>query len=59
MSLREVGVVVVKVTSSCFGDSIGCGGSGGSGGGSTGLGRKASEDRTQSPTEVEIVAAQR
>lgn len=47
VSLTEVSL---GVTSTIFGDS---------GGGSTGLGRKASEERTQSPTEDEIVAAQK
>lgn len=50
VSLTEVWFVSLAVTSTVFGDS---------GGGSTGLGRKASEERTQSPTEDEIVAAQK
>lgn len=54
MSLREAGLVSLRVTSNLFGDS----GGGGGGGGSTGLGRKASEESTQSPTEDEMVAAQ-
>lgn len=55
VSLREAGLVSLRVTSNRLGDS---GGGGGGGGGSTGLGRKASEESTQSPTEDEMVAAQ-
>lgn len=57
VSLREAGLVSLRVTSNRLGDSGG-GGGGGGGGGSTGLGRKASEESTQSPTEDEMVAAQ-
>lgn len=53
VSLREAWLVSLKVTSNGFGDS---GGGGGGGGGSTGLGRNASEESTQSPTEDEMVA---
>lgn len=49
MSLREAGLVAFRATSNRPGDS----------GGSTGLGRKASEESTQSPTEDEMVAAQK
>lgn len=49
-SLREAGLVSLRVTFNCFGDS-------GRAGGSAGLERKASEESTQSPTEDEMVAA--
>lgn len=42
----------MTVTSGCF-----CGGGGGGGGVSAGLGMKARDASTQSPTEVETVAA--
>lgn len=47
-SVSLSGVGLVSLTSKGFGDS--------GGGGSTGLGRKASEESTQSPTEEEMVA---
>lgn len=53
VSLRGAGLFSMRVTANRFGDS------GGGGGGSAGLGRKASEDRTQSPTDDEMVAAQK
>lgn len=52
-SLKDPGLVSLRVSSNAFGDS------GGGGGGSTGLDRKASEESTQSPTEDETVAAQK
>ena len=60
VSLREVGLVSMRVTCNGLGDSAGgVGGCGGGGGGSTGVGRKASEESTQSPTDEEMVAAQK
>lgn len=52
VSLREAGLLSFRVTSNRFGVSCGAGGAGVS----TGLARKASEESTQSPTEVEMVA---
>lgn len=52
-SLREILLLSSWVASGCFGDG------GGGVGGSTGLGRKARDESTQSPTEVETVAAHR
>lgn len=51
MSLREAGFSSFRLTTDFFGDFGGAGGS-------TGLGWKASEESTQSPTEDEMVAAE-
>lgn len=56
VSLKEVGLGWLRETCGCFDNS---GGGGGGVGGSTGLGLKASEVSTQSPTEDETVAAQK